>query len=98
MYRIARESGPVSKPSIVAYLRGMSQDSGSRIRETSGFFLLFFHPGHKSSCNFTVNNESNRVGRGRRAGSVVSASDLGPEGREFKPWPVHPRCVLRQNT
>ena len=29
---------------------------------------------------------------------MVSASDLGPEGREFKPWPVHPRCVLRQNT
>ena len=24
--------------------------------------------------------------------------DLGPEGREFEPWPVHPRCVLRQNT
>ena len=31
-------------------------------------------------------------------GSVVSASDLGPEGREFEPGPVHPRCVLRQNT
>ena len=29
---------------------------------------------------------------------MVSASDLGPEGREFEPWPVHPRCVLRQNT
>ena len=26
--------------------------------------------------------------------SVVSASDLGAEGREFEPWPVHPRCVL----
>ena len=25
-----------------------------------------------------------------RSGSVVSASDMGPEGREFKPWPVHP--------
>ena len=22
---------------------------------------------------------------------MVSASDLGPEGREFEPWPVHPR-------
>ena len=31
-------------------------------------------------------------------GSVVSASDLGPDGREFKPWLVHPSCVLRQNT
>ena len=29
---------------------------------------------------------------------MVSASDLGPEGREFEPRPVHPRCVLRQNT
>ena len=28
---------------------------------------------------------------------MVSASDLGPEGLEFEPWPVHPRCVLRQN-
>ena len=35
---------------------------------------------------------------GRRGGSVVSASDLKPEGREFEPWPVHLRCVLRQNT
>ena len=35
---------------------------------------------------------------GRRGGSVVSASDMGPEGREFEPWPVHLRCVLRQNT
>ena len=34
----------------------------------------------------------------RRGGSVVSASDLGPEGREFEPWPEHPRCVFRQNT
>ena len=34
----------------------------------------------------------------RRGGSVVSASDLGSEGREFEPWLVHPRCVLRQNT
>ena len=34
---------------------------------------------------------------GRRGGSVVSASDLGPEGREFEPWPVHPRCVLSMN-
>ena len=33
-----------------------------------------------------------------KGGSVVSVSDLGPEGREFEPWPVHPRCVLRQNT
>ena len=29
---------------------------------------------------------------------MVSSSDLGPEGREFEPWPMHPRCVLRQNT
>ena len=29
---------------------------------------------------------------------MVTASDLGPEGRDFEPWPVHPRCVLRQNT
>ena len=35
---------------------------------------------------------------GKRGGSVVSASDLGPEGREFMRWPVHPRCVLRKNT
>ena len=28
---------------------------------------------------------------------MVSASDLGPEGREFEPWKVHPRCVLREN-
>ena len=32
---------------------------------------------------------------GRCGVSVVSASNLGPEGREFKPWPVHPHCVLR---
>ena len=24
---------------------------------------------------------------GGRGGSVVGASDLGPEGREFEPWP-----------
>ena len=29
---------------------------------------------------------------------MVSASVLGPVGPEFEPWPVHPRCVLRQNT
>ena len=29
---------------------------------------------------------------------MVSASDLEPEGREFEPWPVHPRRVLRRNT
>ena len=29
---------------------------------------------------------------------MVGASDLGPEGREFEPWPVHPRCVLSQIT
>ena len=29
---------------------------------------------------------------------VVSASDLGPGGQEFEPWPVHPRSVLRQNS
>ena len=29
---------------------------------------------------------------------MVSATDLGPDSREFEPWPVHPRCVLRQNT
>ena len=36
--------------------------------------------------------------RGGSVVSVVSASDLKPEGREFEPSPVHPRCVLRQNT
>ena len=25
---------------------------------------------------------------------MVSASDLGSEGREFEPWPVQPHCVL----
>ena len=39
-----------------------------------------------------------RINCGRRGGSVVNASDLGPEGREFEPWLVHLRCVLRQNT
>ena len=40
-----------------------------------------------------------QLSRSRRRGdSVVGASDLGTEGREFEPWPVHPRCVLRQNT
>ena len=34
---------------------------------------------------------------GRRCGSVVGASDLGPEGLQFEPWPVRLRCVLRQN-
>ena len=29
---------------------------------------------------------------------MVGASDLGPEGREFEPWPVHRRCVLRQSS
>ena len=33
-----------------------------------------------------------------RSGSVVGASVLGPKGREFERWPVHPRCVLKQNT
>ena len=28
---------------------------------------------------------------------MVSASDVGPEGRELEPWPVHPCCDLRQN-
>ena len=28
---------------------------------------------------------------------MVSA-DLGPEGREFEPWPVHPRWVFRRNS
>ena len=40
----------------------------------------------------------NEIFRGRRGGSVVGASYLGPEGREFEPWPLHPRCVLRHNT
>ena len=35
---------------------------------------------------------------GSRDGLAVCASDLGPEGREFEPWPLHPRCVLRQDT
>ena len=33
--------------------------------------------------------------QGKRGGSVHGASDLGPEGLEFEPWPVHLRCVLR---
>ena len=39
------------------------------------------------------------MARGRRGCSVVSASDLGPEGREFEPWSVHPpwSVPLRQN-
>ena len=28
---------------------------------------------------------------------MVSASDFGPEGREFDPWPVHPCCVFERN-
>ena len=35
---------------------------------------------------------------GRRGASAVGASDLGPEGLKFEPWPVRLRCVLRQNT
>ena len=35
---------------------------------------------------------------GSRGGSVVGASALGYEGRKFDPWPVHLRCVLKQNT
>ena len=35
---------------------------------------------------------------GRCGGSVVSASDLGPEGRDFEPWSMHTCCVLKQNT
>ena len=35
---------------------------------------------------------------GRHGSSVVIVSELGPEGREFEPWPVDPRCVLTQNT
>ena len=35
---------------------------------------------------------------GKRDGSVVGASDLGPEGQELKPWLVHLHCALRQNT
>ena len=34
----------------------------------------------------------------RRRASVVSAPDLGSEGQEFQLWPVHPCCVLRQNS
>ena len=29
---------------------------------------------------------------------MVSALDLRPEGQDFEPWPVHPRCVVRLNT
>ena len=32
------------------------------------------------------------------AGFLVIVSDLGPEYREFKPWPVHLHGVPRQNT
>ena len=28
---------------------------------------------------------------------MVSTSDLGPEGREFEPWPGHPSCVRGQS-
>ena len=28
---------------------------------------------------------------------MVSEPDMGPEGGEFEPWSVHPRCVVRQN-
>ena len=29
---------------------------------------------------------------------MVGATDLGPNGLKFEPWPVCLRCVLRQNT
>ena len=45
-----------------------------------------------------INSHISRRKNWRRGGSVVSASGVGPEGREFEPWPVHPHCVLRQNT
>ena len=48
--------------------------------------------GYMSKNGFTVN------ARGRRGGSVVSASHLGPEGRGFEPWPVYPRSILEQKT
>ena len=52
------------------------------------------------SCqNLTLINAAfDESSESKRGGSVVSASDLGPEGREFEPWPVQPSCVLRQNT
>ena len=31
-------------------------------------------------------------------GSVVSASNFGPEGQKFQPWPVHACYVLRQDS
>ena len=31
---------------------------------------------------------------GKHGGSLVSESDLGPEGQEFEPWLVYPCCVL----
>ena len=48
-------------------------------------------------CLFTFWGCSIKSMSGRRGGSVVSALDWRPEGREFEPWPVHPRCALRQN-
>ena len=50
------------------------------------------------SSSLKLRRAKNTVRQRDGGGSVVSASDLGPEGREFEPWPVHPRCVLRQNT
>ena len=48
---------------------------------------------------FTIQKVTGLVySRLRRGGSVVSASDLGSEGREFESWLLHPRCVLSENT
>ena len=71
-------------------------------------FMKSFGPQYKANENFNCgfSRMPSRIAAPnynyepseRRGGSVVSASDLGPEGREFEPWPVHPRCVLRQKT
>ena len=36
--------------------------------------------------------------RGRCSGTPVSAVYLRSEGQELEPWPVHPCCVVRQDT
>ena len=35
---------------------------------------------------------------GKRDGSAVGTSDLGPKGLQLESGPVRVRCVLRQNT
>ena len=47
----------------------------------------------RTARSFIINTNNlgpNMVPCGRCGGSVISASDLGPEGREFEPW--HKAC------